>query len=69
MFALPDHTRFNLVDFPIHLPLELLGVDLCVKVLTLILLENKVFLKKCWKFSKSPRMKFRSPWHSNISDI
>ena len=43
LFALPDHTRFNLVDFPIHLPLELLGVDLCMKVLTLILLENKVF--------------------------
>ena len=42
LFALPDHTRFNLVDFPIHLPLELLGIDLCMKVLTLILLENKV---------------------------
>ncbi len=41
LFALPDHTRFNLVDFPIHLPLELLGVDLCLKVFTLILLENK----------------------------
>lgn len=25
MFALPDHTRFTLVDFPLHLPLELLG--------------------------------------------
>lgn len=25
MFALPDHTRFSLVDFPLHLPLELLG--------------------------------------------
>lgn len=24
-FALPDHTRFSLVDFPLHLPLELLG--------------------------------------------
>lgn len=24
-FALPDHTRFTLVDFPLHLPLELLG--------------------------------------------
>lgn len=42
LFALPDHTRFSLVDFPLHLPLELLGVDLCVKVYTLILLENKV---------------------------
>jgi hypothetical protein len=42
IFALPDHTRFSLVDFPLHLPLELLGVDMCLKVLMLILLENKV---------------------------
>ncbi|EEB16134.1 map-kinase activating death domain protein, putative [Pediculus humanus corporis] len=45
VFALPDHTRFSLVDFPLHLPLELLGVDTCLKVLTLILLENKVLLQ------------------------
>ncbi|CAB0039918.1 unnamed protein product [Trichogramma brassicae] len=44
-FALPDHTRFSLVDFPLHLPLELLGVDICLKVLTLILLEHKVLLQ------------------------
>jgi hypothetical protein len=43
-FALPDHTRFTLVDFPLHLPLELLGVETCLKVLTLILLEYKVIL-------------------------
>ncbi|CAF1132543.1 unnamed protein product [Didymodactylos carnosus] len=42
LFALPDHTRFSLVDFPLHLPLELLGVELCIRVLTLIMLENKV---------------------------
>ncbi|CAF1335976.1 unnamed protein product, partial [Didymodactylos carnosus] len=42
LFALPDHTRLSLVDFPLHLPLELLGVDLCIRVLTLIMLENKV---------------------------
>lgn len=42
LFALPDHTRFTLVDFPLHLPLELLGVETCLKVLTLIVLENKV---------------------------
>jgi hypothetical protein len=42
VFALPDHTRFTLVDFPLHLPLELLGVETCLQVLTLILLENKV---------------------------
>ncbi|KOX79902.1 MAP kinase-activating death domain protein [Melipona quadrifasciata] len=44
-FALPDHTRFSLVDFPLHLPLELLGVDICLKVLTLILLEHKIVLQ------------------------
>ncbi|XP_046395565.1 MAP kinase-activating death domain protein isoform X5 [Ischnura elegans] len=44
-FALPDHTRFSLVDFPLHLPLELLGVETCLKVLTLILLENKLVLQ------------------------
>ncbi|XP_035738167.1 MAP kinase-activating death domain protein-like isoform X9 [Vespa mandarinia] len=44
-FALPDHTRFSLVDFPLHLPLELLGVEICLKVLTLILLENKIVLQ------------------------
>ena len=42
MLALPDHTRFSLVDFPLHLPLELLGVDACLHVLILILLESKV---------------------------
>lgn len=45
LFALPDHTRFHLVDFPLHLPLELLGVDTCLKVLTLIILEHKVILQ------------------------
>ncbi|XP_055385928.1 MAP kinase-activating death domain protein isoform X2 [Condylostylus longicornis] len=43
-FALPDHTRFFLVDYPLHLPIELLGVETCLKVLTLILLENKVLV-------------------------
>uniref|UniRef100_A0A914WGL6 MAP kinase-activating death domain protein n=1 Tax=Plectus sambesii TaxID=2011161 RepID=A0A914WGL6_9BILA len=44
-FALPDHTRFSLVDFPLHLPLELLGVDSVVKVLTCVMLEYKVVLQ------------------------
>lgn len=43
-FALPEKSRFSLLDFPLHLPLELLGVDTCLKVLTCILLENKVCL-------------------------
>ncbi|XP_077518327.1 rab3 GDP-GTP exchange factor isoform X2 [Amblyomma americanum] len=45
IFALPDHTRFSLVDFPLHLPLELLGVDTCIKVLTCIILEHKLVLQ------------------------
>ncbi|XP_028812028.1 MAP kinase-activating death domain protein isoform X10 [Denticeps clupeoides] len=44
-FALPDSSRFSLVDFPLHLPLELLGVDACLQVLTCILLEHKVVLQ------------------------
>ncbi|XP_075401876.1 MAP kinase-activating death domain protein isoform X27 [Tenrec ecaudatus] len=44
-FALPDPSRFNLVDFPLHLPLELLGVEACLQVLTCILLEHKVVLQ------------------------
>ncbi|XP_044750084.1 MAP kinase-activating death domain protein isoform X5 [Coccinella septempunctata] len=45
LFALPSHTRFSLVDFPLHLPLELLGVETCLKVLTIILLENKIIFQ------------------------
>ncbi|KAI1725545.1 DENN (AEX-3) domain-containing protein [Ditylenchus destructor] len=44
-FALPDHTRFSLVDFPLHLPLELLGVETVVKLLAAIMLEYKVILQ------------------------
>ncbi|XP_022245653.1 MAP kinase-activating death domain protein-like isoform X2 [Limulus polyphemus] len=45
IFALPDHTRFSLVDFPLHLPLELLGIETCMQVLTCLLLENKLVLQ------------------------
>lgn len=45
-FALPDSSRFCLVDFPLHLPLELLGVDACLQVLSCILLEHKVKKKQ-----------------------
>ncbi|XP_061466950.1 MAP kinase-activating death domain protein isoform X8 [Rhineura floridana] len=44
-FALPDPSRFSLVDFPLHLPLELLGVDACLQVLSCVLLEHKVVLQ------------------------
>lgn len=45
IFALPDHTRFSLCDFPLHLPLELLGVETCLTVITLILLEKKIVIQ------------------------
>jgi len=41
-FALPDHTRFSLVDFPLHLPLELLGAEAVMQILAAIMLEYKV---------------------------
>ncbi|XP_020620747.1 MAP kinase-activating death domain protein-like isoform X3 [Orbicella faveolata] len=44
-FAIPELNRFSLVDFPIHIPLELLGVETCLKVLTCILLEHKVVIQ------------------------
>lgn len=43
-FALPDHTRFTLMDFPLHLPIEMLDVDTVIKLLTAIMLEYKVCL-------------------------
>ncbi|XP_076817752.1 MAP kinase-activating death domain protein-like isoform X3 [Clavelina lepadiformis] len=44
VIALPDPTRLNLLDFPLHLPLELLGIDLCLEALSAIILEQKVVL-------------------------
>ncbi|XP_068612807.1 MAP kinase-activating death domain protein-like [Brachionichthys hirsutus] len=44
-FALPENSRFSMVDFPLHLPLELLGVDACLQVLSCVLLEHKVILQ------------------------
>ncbi len=32
IFALPDENRFPLCDYPLHLPIELLGVDTCLMV-------------------------------------
>ena len=43
-FALPESYRFPLIDFPVHIPFELLGVETCLKVLTCILLEHKVLM-------------------------
>lgn len=52
-FALPDPSRFTLVDFPLHLPLELLGVDACLQVLSCILLEHKVRGRRCLLVGRS----------------
>lgn len=41
-FALPEKSRFSYLDYPVHLPLELLGVETCLKILTCIVLEHKV---------------------------
>lgn len=49
-FALPDNSRFSLVDFPLHLPLELLGVDACLQVLSCVLLEHKVSMGTSHEF-------------------
>lgn len=45
IFALPDDQRLPLCDYPLHLPLELLGVDTCLKVFSLILLERKIVVQ------------------------
>ncbi len=42
IFALPDKSRLSLVDFPFYLPMELLGIQNCLKVILAILLEQKV---------------------------
>lgn len=44
--AYPDHTRFALLDFPLHLPLDLLGPELMARVLSIVLLEQKVRLTR-----------------------
>lgn len=66
LFALPDHTRFSLIDFPLHLPLELLGVDTCLKVLTAIMLEYKVIcLCYILVLFKNQRISRRSIYSTN----
>lgn len=52
-FALPDHTRFSLIDFPLHLPIELLGVDIVTRLLAAIMLEYKVCKKLSFKIFNS----------------
>ncbi|KAL5113019.1 MAP kinase-activating death domain protein [Taenia crassiceps] len=45
IFALPDENRFSLVDYSLHLPLQLLGVEKFLKVFFALLLEQKVVLE------------------------
>ncbi|VDK40467.1 unnamed protein product [Taenia asiatica] len=45
VFALPDENRFSLVDYSLHLPLHLLGVEKFLKVFFALLLEQKVVLE------------------------
>ena len=42
IFAAPESNQFPLIDFPIHIPLELLGEEARLNVLTCISLEYKV---------------------------
>ena len=42
IFAAPESNQFPLIDFPIHIPLELLGEEARLNVLTCISLEHKV---------------------------
>ncbi|VEL22200.1 unnamed protein product [Protopolystoma xenopodis] len=38
---MPDKTRLSLTDFSLHLPMELLGVEQCLRVLICLMLEQK----------------------------
>ena len=44
VLALPNSSRFTLTDFPVHLPVELLGVETFIRVFTCMLLQHKVSL-------------------------
>lgn len=65
-FALPDPSRFSIVDFPLHLPLELLGVDACLQVLACILLEHKVWMSR---IVVVPWDRDRIRWHMQYHSI
>lgn len=65
LFALPDHTRFTLVDFPLHLPLELLGrmkFNLCDKILAVYLIFYFIsfyfIYERCRNMSQSINVDF-----------
>ncbi|VDQ07626.1 unnamed protein product [Trichobilharzia regenti] len=41
-FALPDQSRLPLVDFPINLPFEIMGIRKTLRLIICLLLEQKV---------------------------
>ncbi|CAL8096135.1 unnamed protein product [Calicophoron daubneyi] len=45
VFALPDKSRLPLVDFPLHLPFQVLGIARALRILVCLLLEQKVVLQ------------------------
>ncbi|THD19986.1 MAP kinase-activating death domain protein [Fasciola hepatica] len=45
VFALPDKSRLPLVDFPLHLPIQLMGISRTLRILVCLLLEQKVVLQ------------------------
>ncbi|KAF6773584.1 hypothetical protein AHF37_07676 [Paragonimus kellicotti] len=45
IFALPDKSRLPLVDFPLHLPIQLLGIARTLRILVCLLLEQKVVIQ------------------------
>uniref|UniRef100_A0A5S6Q1S7 MAP kinase-activating death domain protein n=1 Tax=Trichuris muris TaxID=70415 RepID=A0A5S6Q1S7_TRIMR len=45
VFALPNHVRFSLADFPVYLLFELLGPEAAFTVILCILLEQKVVMQ------------------------
>ncbi|KAF8571333.1 hypothetical protein P879_00767 [Paragonimus westermani] len=45
IFALPDKSRLPLVDFPLHLPIQSLGIARTLRILVCLLLEQKVVIQ------------------------
>lgn len=41
-FALPNKSRLPMMDFPVHMPLEVLGIELSLQVFKCILFEQKI---------------------------
>lgn len=45
LFAQPEKSRLSLFDFPLHLPIQLLGVARALRILVCLLMEQKVVLQ------------------------